>query len=280
MKRSYGSDTYWITRYERETGEDETDEWLFSWSNLKPLLRLPKSAALVDLGCGTSALCLDAVGDACDIRAVGVDIAPAAIGFQRAEQKIRAKERGSRYSHAEFICKDLCQQRAWEAADHASFDACIDKATTDGLLCDTKRGAARVRAMYRAIAPALRPEALVVVLSWRSPQIDGVEWCIDCVLGGLREGSASRDNGASGEADDGDALTNSAWTLDVHSVVREEEEEGEAADGDAQGPHVYLLRRRSRRRSRRKHAAAQRAGGDDSLEEELEMRHHLHVMSS
>lgn len=298
MKRDYGRDSYWQGRYEKRLAtssnvdEDETDEWLFSWQHLKPLLCLPQSGARIcDLGCGTSALCLDAVSDLGNgAHAVGVDIAPAAIEFQRNEQKIRiAQERkkGTSYSsHAEFICKDLCRHGAWGQADClASFDACIDKATTDGLLCDTKRGAARVRNMYAEIAPALKPEALIAVLSWRSPLVDGVDWFVDCVLGGLREGGvASRDVANGGGLDD--AARDYGWTLDVHSITRDEDHESQPEDEDnveavqhLQGPHVYLLRRRPRRRSRRKNVVEQRlsAAGEQD-EENIQMRHHLHPL--
>ena len=281
MRRAYGDDSYWIHRYEQRASSsgaassadnEATDEWLFSYPNLKPLLKIRSGASLVDLGCGTSMLTLDAVADLGDgSRAVGADIAPAAIEYQLSEQRARAARGCSGSMQASFVCKDICRSDAWEA-ESSSFDVCIDKATTDGLLCDTKRGAARVRSMYAAIAPALRPEALVAVLSWRSPERDGVEWCIDCVLGGLREGSVAC------EDDDDHDISSSRWTLDVHSIVREvkEEEDGEALDAD-QGPHVYLLRRRPRRRSRRRIAVAQRLEEDGS--DELEMRHHVHTVS-
>ena len=37
--RAYGDDNYWINRFEKSSSNDEeTDEWLLSWSQLSPVL--------------------------------------------------------------------------------------------------------------------------------------------------------------------------------------------------------------------------------------------------
>lgn len=256
MKCAYGTDKYWVDRYERPPDEeDRTDEWCLSWAHLEPLLRphLPAAAAVADLGCGTSSLAFDLLRGAPDgVRVVAVDLAPAAICAQKAAQAARVREGERSAARAEFKCADVCRAGAWAGR----FDACVDKATTDGLLCDTRRGAERVRSMYARVP--LRPEAAVCVVSWRDPLAEGVDWLVDCVLRGLRDAEAEAAAGS--------------WSLDVHSIVDADAEEEAAASG----PHVYLLRRRPRRRSRRRLAVAQRAGA--AGEEELVMRHHCHAV--
>ena len=58
----------------------DRDEWLFGWEQLKPLIApsLPCAARVLDLGCGTSSLALDLVGDPdlVDARVLAIDVAP------------------------------------------------------------------------------------------------------------------------------------------------------------------------------------------------------------
>ena len=47
--RAYGDDNYWINRFEKSSSNDEeTDEWLLSWSQLSPLFDLPAIATVID----------------------------------------------------------------------------------------------------------------------------------------------------------------------------------------------------------------------------------------
>ena len=118
------------------------------------------------------------------------------------------------------------------------------------------------------------------------PQVDGLEWLVDLVLGGLKQGQASAAEGKGGMKQ-GQASAGVLeercfhWSLDVHSVVR--------GGGAACGPHVYVLRRTPRRASKRLRAQGGAQGGakgevgegrgegeEEVVEEELRMRHHLH----
>ena len=116
--------------------------------------------------------------------------------------------------------------------------------------------------------------------------MDGLEWLVDLVLGGLKQGQASAAEGKGGlkQGQASAAVLEERcfhWNLDVHSVVR--------GGGAACGPHVYVLRRTPRRASKRARARAQAVtqggarggageeGGEGEGEvEELRMRHHLH----
>ena len=249
--RRYGDDAYWIERFSEKPRADEdiTDEWLLSWVQLQPLLDLPPNATVLDLGCGNSELAFNLLRDVSDARVIAIDIAPGAIRYQREQQRAAISRGSESASRATFLVLNAAVAGV-RLADAVSCS--IDKSTTDGLLCDTKGGAARVRTMYANVGRSLAPAAaaLVVVCSWRDPESDGLEWLTDLILGGLRSG---------------DAGAEASWSLDVHTIV--------SPSGDARGPHVYLLRRRPLRRSPR---AKKRGRADDCGEEELRMRLHLH----
>ena len=246
--RAYGDDNYWINRFEKSSSNDEeTDEWLLSWSQLSPLLDLPPNATVIDLGCGTSSLPIDLLQNIEDARVIAVDIAPGAIKHQRERMRQSDNKVASR------LLLSTCDATVPGArlTDAGSASCSIDKSTTDGLLCDTAKGAARVRAMYSNIARELAPTALVVVCSWRDPESDdGLEWLTDLVLGGLADG------------EEAEAL--SRWSLDIHTIV----------SGEVRGPHVYLLQRRPLRRSKR--ARAPSSETESGVEEDLRVRLHVH----
>lgn len=258
--REYGSDEYWITRHgnrkKRKRDDDVTDEWLLSWETLQPLLAdcWPSGASVLDLGCGTSPLALDLVHDT-DARVHAIDIAPGAVQHQQEEQRARRARGDKTASRASFDVVDVTRPGS---LGNAAYDACIDKSTTDGLLCDTKGGAERVRSMYVNVGAALRPDTVVAVCSWRDPDGDeGLEWLVDVVFGGLQAGAATQPS-----------CPSPYWTLDAHTFV---------SCSGVRGPHVYVLRRRSLRRSSRIQSGAAEEGDGDAVEAaELRMRCHLH----
>jgi SAM-dependent methyltransferase len=282
MARQYGSDQYWIERYERSRrGEngDETDEWLLGWDQLQPLLctsKLRKGSAVLDCGCGSSTLALDMVCDPASAsyisHVVAVDIAPGAIHAQ-VEAAARLLSQGeSAAKKVTFAVLDMSLPGSTTScfSKVGGFDLVVDKSTTDGMLCDVKDGGRRVRTMYENVGAALCTTALVAVCSWKDPESDGMDWLIDLVLGGLRSGYEEHRAG-------GDQASTAVpvWALDVHTIV----------NGAERGPHVYLLhvseRRRSprqRKRPRMVFAREQEGGGEEDVEADMElaMRHHLH----
>lgn len=271
-RRHYGSDSYWEERYSGSRTEANcTDEWLLSWAQLDPLLAVPKDAQVLDIGCGTSSLAYDMLrASSRAARVVAIDNSASAIKRQKVEQKRRIAHGEASASRIDFICVDACLDTP-TAASSKLFDVVIDKSTTDGLLCDTKRGADRVRQIYANVASSLNPSgAQIAVISWRDPS-DGVEFLLDCVLGPLKQhrpqGQGAREEveGSSGSDD-----ARVSWSLDVHSIVRQNADGGEASSG----PHVYLLRRRSLRRSKRRRESTD----EEDDEEDVVMRHHIHEM--
>ena len=259
--REYGSDEYWIERHARGGGsEDDTDEWLAGWPQLRALLIpvLPAGASVLDLGCGVSSLCFDLLRDHLNSsgRVCALDIAPGAIAKLGTEQQARMARGEVSAMRADLLCADATEPGAWLPLT-AAFDAVVDKSTTDGLLCDTRRGAKRVRDIYAHVGKALRPEGVVIVASWRDPN-DGFEWVADCVLGGLRS------------VEDWEAAEDTAahWSVDVHSI--------ELRDNDAAAPHIYVMQRRQRRLMRRQTATRAAARRHGVVEADVPVRHHLH----
>ena len=158
MKRAYGSNTYWIERYaKRQATDDETSEWLIAAAQLGPLLSemLPRDAAVLDVGCGNSPLVFDLLRDSIhgeNSRALAVDIAPVAIQDMTDEQRARIRRGEASARRVALLCADLTQPPAgWLEENRSAYDASIDKSTTDGMLCDTRRGAQRVRALYGVV---------------------------------------------------------------------------------------------------------------------------------
>ena len=150
---------------------------------------------------------------------------------------------------------------------------CFDKSTTDGLLCDTRAGAQRVKAMYKAVGASLRPKASVLVCSYRQPE-DGFEWLVDVVIGGLREGTACQATQFSDAAEQPPGVVD-MWSIDIHSAMPDDS--GAACDPDVSDPpppHVYLLRRWPRRVLRRR--AAGRISVEEVGEEVVSVKHHWH----
>ncbi len=171
------------------------------------------------------------------------------------ERRLRVERGEVSACRVELAVIDACCADAWapHIAAGRRYDALVDKSTTDGLLCDTRLGAERVRAIYSNVGSLLAGAALVVVVSWRDPSL-GLEWVVDLVLGGLRQ--------AERRCEHGDCAY--SWTLDVHSI------QGHGSRGT--GPHVYMLRRRPRRVMRRR-ATGRRLGHADN---DLTVRQYVH----
>ena len=276
--RDYGSLQYWQRRYAVAEGvrEEQTDEWFISWLHLAPCCaaHIPKDSACVDLGCGTSGLAFDMLANHLTSGTVfAVDDANGAIVQMQAEKTKREKS-GSQSarqsaSRATFQCEDVTLL-------NGSFGVSMDKGTTDAMLCDSTNGAARCKAMYAAVASTfgLRASAVAVVVSWRDATEDGLDWLVELVVGGLKEGSASESIAAYTDEKTGlDAVAVGcawSWQLDIHSA-----ESG--TDGQT-SPSVYVVRRSTRRVSQRLMAARSAAveEGEQGETASLAVRQHLY----
>jgi alkylhydroperoxidase family enzyme len=232
--------------------DEQTDEWFLSWLHLAPCCaaHIAKDSACVDLGCGTSGLAFDLANHLTTGTVLAIDGANGAIKHMQAE-KIRRQKSGSQSirqsaNRATFVCEDVTLLTG-------SFSVSMDKGTTDAMLCDADNGAARCKAMYAAVASTfgLHASAVAVVISWRDPTNDGLDWLVDLVVGGLKEGSASESVAAYTEASTGlhvvAVVCAWSWQLDIHSA--ESRMDGQTS------PSVYVVRRTARRVSQRPTAA-------------------------
>eukprot|EP00965_Chrysotila_dentata_P224060 6193957-Pleurochrysis_carterae.AAC.3 len=191
----YGSQAYWQERY-LHPPPDATSEWLFGWEQLAPLLlgRLPADASVIDVGCGTSTLVFD-LAEAYTGRVVGIDNAPSALECLREELRRRVaaasvnKRAKGACSRVELHTLDATQL---SALGEGAFDCCVDKSTLDAMLCDERDGARLVAEMYAQIAQVLKPDATVLLVSWRQPE-QGLEWLRELVLEPLVQATAEVD---------------------------------------------------------------------------------------
>ncbi|GBG27951.1 Methyltransferase-like protein 12, mitochondrial [Hondaea fermentalgiana] len=136
--RPYEDANYWEGRYARETTENETDEWGFSYEELEPLLAplRPRQRAkddekppiVVDLGCGVSEMLFDMAEDGWDTcKLLGVDLAASAA--KTMQTKARERE-----LHASVSFEQLDLTKLTDRFEKDSVDMYIDKMTMDAIL--------------------------------------------------------------------------------------------------------------------------------------------------
>ena len=239
-ERRYGSLDYWKQRYDaererrgggrkrRRDDEDATNEWLLSYSELRPLVRRALSGAgsearVLDLGCGTSRFLADLRADGHRGELVGIDLA----GLELAE----ARGLGTAVD-VKLIEADVCncaEVLGSAGAGGPGFDLVVDKSTTDALLCDVQHGMSTVRKAMAQVAKLVLPGGCLFLVSHNSlpPDERGRNgqskrrpaW-FNAVVRGLQEGEAA-----------GSAMQ---WALEVHRPA------------STSGPTVYLFRRQRR----------------------------------
>jgi SAM-dependent methyltransferase len=296
--RDYGSLTYWQARYTvaevAQPNEEQTDEWFIAWCHLAPVIspHISKGASVIDLGCGTSGFSFDLLSShlSCEGKVLAVDAAGAIVEMEA--QKARLVRSGSTSAgRSSFLCADATQLKL---SSSQSFDVSMDKGTTDAMLCDMTNGAARCKAMYAAVASTfgLREAACAVIVSWRDPQEDGLDWLVDLVLGGLQEGSAcssivlldtstnpaissltarqtrKRAHGASRRGEDAGERAPWSWQVDMHS--------SEVGANGEHPPTVYVIRRTARRLMHRRTVARSAALTAAADGESLVLRQHVY----
>eukprot|EP01121_Diplochlamys_sp_Union-15-3_P012322 TRINITY_DN367_c0_g1_i1.p1 TRINITY_DN367_c0_g1~~TRINITY_DN367_c0_g1_i1.p1 ORF type:complete len:239 (-),score=46.09 TRINITY_DN367_c0_g1_i1:66-740(-) len=138
----YGNKAYWNERYKKEP---EPFEWYQSYENLKTFIEphVPKTAAILHIGCGNSKLCEDMVNDGYT-KIVNIDISSVVISDM--------KERYKNNPKLEFCVMD-CRTLDFE---DKSFGVVIDKGTLDAVLCGDNsfyNAALMMKEIYRVLTP-------------------------------------------------------------------------------------------------------------------------------
>eukprot|EP01062_Namystynia_karyoxenos_P042276 TRINITY_DN30847_c0_g1_i1.p1 TRINITY_DN30847_c0_g1~~TRINITY_DN30847_c0_g1_i1.p1 ORF type:complete len:305 (+),score=88.15 TRINITY_DN30847_c0_g1_i1:70-915(+) len=172
----YSKVSYWESRYrkvQRKEAVEETEEWLMDYATLRPLLRIARGAAVLDVGCGVSAFLADARKSGHKGRLVGIDFSRRAVEVSR-----------ERYGGVAGLEIQVGDARRMPFAD-ASFDLVLDKATMDGQLCGARGLSPRGPAAQTAAecARVLRPGGLYCVVTWRGPgRSGGLDWLEQVLL--------------------------------------------------------------------------------------------------
>ncbi len=153
---SYGSRDYWESEY-RSIAVDGT-EWLQSYAALGPILgrRIERSQAILELGCGSSALGIALHDDG--YRSVTcIDYALAAL--------THAQARAAGRTGLSYVAMDALRLGFADA----SFDVVVEKGTIDAIACSTPRDE-NLTALFAEVARVLRPGGLLVSISMRHPR--------------------------------------------------------------------------------------------------------------
>ena len=215
-----------------------TSEWYYDWETLTPLLSITprmRSSAVLDLGCGLSSLFDELTAAGFTGPFVGIDSSPSIIDRRRSllPSPTPSSPSTTFLAHDLFSFSPSCPPTPPLLPCH--FGLIVDKATSDGMMCDARNGEGIGR-MYEMVGWALRAGGTFVVAS-----VQDVEggWMEDLLVPGLMRG------GGEGYA----------WHVTVHSI-----ESGEYYDGEHEGPNVFVCVKGERERRGR---AVKRSAGDE-----------------
>ena len=225
--------------------DDVTSEWYYDWVTLTPLLtidRRMRESPVLDVGCGLSSLFSDLLASGFTGPFVGVDSSPSII-HQRRAQLPPTPPAPSPLPTLSFEQRDLflfdAAFRASHPDEEARYGLVVDKATSDGMMCDDAN-AASIRRMYAMVAWSLRPGGTFLLVSVQEPDSP---WCVDLLIPSLLAGSGQRH----------------AFHVTCHTIAS-----SEYYDGQHEGPNVYVCVKGERERRSR---AAKRWAGADSADE-------------
>eukprot|EP00918_Siedleckia_nematoides_P098784 GHVU01216113.1.p1 GENE.GHVU01216113.1~~GHVU01216113.1.p1 ORF type:complete len:204 (+),score=33.51 GHVU01216113.1:96-707(+) len=153
----YGSADYWNERYARDP---EPFEWYQSWTQIRKHLtdKIDKKDRILIIGCGTSEMSMQMHADGF-VRQTNIDFSSVAVKLQQ--------ERTKKTGDLAFRVMDAADMRDFESS---SFDAVIDKAALDAMMCGEQSSAA-VPAALRHITRVLRPGGVYICVSFGMPSL-------------------------------------------------------------------------------------------------------------
>lgn len=229
-EEDYASKEYWEERYK----EGVEWEWYYKYEDIKPLLDgcLKHTNRILDLGCGDKPLAWDMVKDGYTGEICSVDFAPTIIEKLK---ELQQAEYGENSNNVKFSVED---GRRLSYPDE-SFDAVIDKGTTDAMLSD-ESGVSSARDVCAEAGRVLKEKGVLVIVSHLHPQSDnGVHFLDEVLMKALHRC--------------GDEVF---WRIEVHSPETDDNSETDEGDEDdsASAPCVYIAHKFARRKTR---AAAQ-----------------------
>mgnify|MGYP001039033740 FL=1 len=187
-QRDYDQQKYWHDRYEAkfqgkklDVNDDHTDEWYFSYSDISDVLKsylkqFHRQSPVLDIGCGVSEIFDELSKDHFTGPFVGVDYC--SIVIDRCNQL--KKNKLYHYLAADMMGK--CKP----SLPLSSYGLIIDKATTDGILCN-KSNLSTISIMYEHISNLLLSNGIFLLITIKT--VDDTDWFEDCLIPALIRGS-------------------------------------------------------------------------------------------
>jgi SAM-dependent methyltransferase len=190
-QRDYDLQKYWDDRYAAKLkGEsldedaDDTDEWYFSYSDISDILKSyikqsHRHSSVLDIGCGLSKIFDELSNDHFTGPFVGIDYSSIVI-----KQCNKIKKNKNYY----YLTLDMMQKQK-PLLPINSFGLIIDKAATDGILCN-KLHLSTISNMYEHASNLLSSNGIFIIITIRT--VDDTEWFEDCLIPALIRGSENQ----------------------------------------------------------------------------------------
>jgi hypothetical protein len=187
-QRDYDQQKYWNDRYEAklkgksvDEDDDHTDEWYFSYSDISDVLKsylkqFHRHSPVLDIGCGLSNIFDELSNDYFTGPFIGIDYSSIAINQCNKINKNK---------NYHYFTLDMMQKQK-PSLPINSFGLIIDKATTDGILCN-KLHLSSISNMYEHASNFLSSNGLFVIITIKT--VDDTEWFEDCLIPALIRGS-------------------------------------------------------------------------------------------
>ena len=188
-QRDYDQQTYWDDRYQaqlsgNDDNDDHTNEWYFSYADISDVLKgyfkqIHRRSPVLDIGCGLSKIFDELSQDDFLGPFIGIDYSPVVINQCK---KIMNKKNYS------YMTVNMMQKRKPLLANN-SFGLILDKATTDGILCDRSHHST-IGNMYEHVSNYLSHNGVFIIITIKT--VDDTAWFEECLIPALIRGSTDR----------------------------------------------------------------------------------------
>ncbi|UJR35515.1 hypothetical protein I4U23_028269 [Adineta vaga] len=219
-KRNYDQQNYWNNRYtaklkgkyvNEDDDDDHTDEWYFSYSDISDVLKshlktCHRQSPVLDIGCGLSNIFDDLSDDSFNGPFVGVDYSPIAIN------QCKKIKKNTNYH---YLILDM-MQKSKPSLPYQSFGLVIDKATTDGILCNSSN-LSNITNIYEHVSNLLSSNGIFILITIKT--VDDRAWFEDCLIPSLIRGSEYQ---------------HTKFIIHFHRCVT-------YTDGSENGPNVFVI---------------------------------------
>ncbi|CAF1649251.1 unnamed protein product [Adineta ricciae] len=188
-QREYDEQIYWNDRYEaklkrkfsKKDEDDHTDEWYFSYADISDLLKsylksFHRQSPVLDIGCGLSNIFDELADNSFSGPFIGTDYSQIVISHCKKMKKP---------SNFHYLKLDM-MQKSKPSLPYQSFGLIIDKATTDGILCN-QTNLSKIAHLYEHVSKLLASNGLFILITIKT--VDDEQWFEDCLIPSLIRGS-------------------------------------------------------------------------------------------